>query len=261
MKMSIASKFMCPDASTYQLVEALKDDNVALVAEGLRTVDPKVLITASELYDIIQPKERTITLSLLHIAVIFLAEKSVETLLSHPLDVNFADESVSRCPGHGPALLVLCRVLQSKDYGKGHAILRMLLDKGAKTNVYDFIGTPLSYRACAGDLFGVQLLLQAKADPHVVVLARRFSSDHIEKHFLLRTLVHDIEDRKQKNEDQEGVAARVAIVQELLEAGAIPYLNRSKIIGGQLFEERSAATIATDKGLLFFFERYKEKKE
>ena len=152
MKMSIASKFLCPDETTYQLVEALKVDNVACVAEGLRTVDPRVFVTVSETYDIIHPKERNFKLSLLQIAVIFLAEKSVATLLAQPVDVNFADESVRNCPGHGSALLVLCRVLQNEDHGKGHAIVRMLLEKGANPNVRDMIGTPLSYRACAGDL-------------------------------------------------------------------------------------------------------------
>lgn len=48
----------------------------------------------------------------------------------------------------------------------------------------------------------------------------------------------------------------------MLEGGAVPYLSPREVIGDQLlFQEKSAAAIATDKGLLFFFERYKEKKE
>lgn len=261
MKMTLATKLHCPDQATYQLVEAIKEDNAELVQEALRVVDPTTLVRISELYNMLEPRERTFSVSLLQLATSFLAKKSVALLLAHSVDVDFADVSVKGCLNHGTALMVLCRTLQPRDYEIGHDILKMLLVYRANPNQHDLIGTPLSYRARAGDIEGVQLLMAAKADPHVIVMAPRFGSGRVERHFLLRTLVHDIEDRKEKNEDPEGTAIRMGIVRTLLEEGALPCLISYEKIPGSKFQEQTPLVIVKDPLLRNLLRSYKLKIE
>lgn len=259
MKISIASKLQCPNQATYELVEALKKDEVDKVREALKVVNAQTCVIGTELYDQIEPKVRTFRLSLLQVATLFMAEKSIKELLTHDIDVNFEDATVQGCQGHGPALLVLCRTLQPEDQHKGHGILQLLLDSKANPNIRDIVGTPLTYRVSAGDCESVRLLLGAQAQPNVVMLCRRFDTQRIEKHILLRAVVHDIEARRGK--DDAAIAARVVILRALLGAGADPTLCSLEMPNQGVFQEESALKVVKDQKLRTLLLQSKTKNE
>lgn len=76
--------------------------------------------------------------------------------------VNYQDGDLLGCPGHGPALLRICRDLKNPNVS---AFVELLLNARARPNVYDCNATALGYRALAGDVESVKLLIAAHALP------------------------------------------------------------------------------------------------
>ncbi len=263
MKLNLVSTMRFQDQKTQVVIKALQEDAADQVEAFLVGVDHHAPIICSELYDQIEPKKRQFAMSLVQLAVLFLAERSLALLLQKDIAIDFEDRAVKGVQGHGPALLLLCRMLQQDELSVGHRMLKMLLEKKANPHVRDTVGTPLTYRVIAGDAESVHLLLQAGACPNVPVLSRRFGTQRIERHFLLRALVHDIEARQEQNsaEMESYIADRMVLMRVLLEAGADPHMHCIALGNDTFFKESSALMVVKDPELKALLQDYKTKTE
>ena len=148
-------------------------------------------------------------------------------------------------------------------------ILRSLLGEQAKPNTGD-ANVALACRALIGDVESVQLLLGVGAQPNQLVRHRMADTGRIEKHFLLTTLVRELEYVKKHSAQQVTRVIRdqqdpvhyssvttpahaplesfKAVLIALLNAHANPCIKRFET-KHEVFEERSALKTAKDPEL------------
>ncbi len=264
----------CQDPKRLSLLKAVDQGDTSavnsLIAEG---VDPKLLFEVkSEL------QEMSYQLTLLQVAASSCnSPEVVSKLIQEGVEVDYAFVSADGRFRY-PSVLVLVSA-HPREHPFAHnviPILRSLLGKQAKPNTGD-ANVALACRALIGDVESVQLLLGVGAQPNQLVRHRMADTGRIEKHFLLTTLVRELEYVKKHSAQQVTRVIRdqqdpvhyssvttpahaplesfKAVLIALLNAHANPCIKRFET-KHQVFEERSALKTAKDPELKALLQKY-----
>lgn len=155
--------FIFRDVKTLLFIDAVERGNIEKVRNILATgFQPHSLIIDVTQEDV-AGKIISYTLTPLQIVASYSKNLAVmKELIKAGAIVNFQDGEFEGCPGHGPALLRICSDLINPNVS---AYVELLLNAGAKPNVCDCNASALGYRALAGDVESVKLLLAAHALP------------------------------------------------------------------------------------------------